>query len=109
MEGSKSMKRLISTTLALSLLGATAASAAPAYRGGAIEYRDGYHRDADNGAAIVVGVGLLALLAVMASQDHRRAYDRDDWGRRYHDDGHGHWDFRGGLDRGHGFYDRRGR
>jgi hypothetical protein len=106
MEGSKAMKRLISATLALSLLGATAASAAPAYRGGAIEYRDNYRHDADNGAAIAVGVGFLALLAIMASQDHHRAYDRDDWGRRYHGDDRGYWNDRG---RGDGFHDGRGR
>ena len=78
------MKRLISATLALSLLGTAAATAAPAYRGTPIEYRGGYdHRDAGNGAAIAVGVGFLALLAVVASQDHHhRVYDR---GYGFHD------------------------
>jgi hypothetical protein len=98
------MKRLISATLALSLLGATAASAAPAYRDTPIAYRDGR---ADNGAAIAVGVGFLALLAIMASQDHQRAYDRD--GRQYHDGDRGYQNFRGGHDRGYGFQDGRGR
>ncbi len=74
------MKRLISATLALSLLGATAASAAP-YGYGDQGYSDGYgnsyrddayrDRGTDNGAAIVAGVGLLALVAIMASQQSR--------------------------------------
>lgn len=103
------MKRLISATLALSLLGTAAATAAPAYRGTPVEYRYGYHRDADNGAAIAAGVGFLALLAVMASQDHHRVYDRHDWGRRDRDYDRGRWDFRGGYERGYGFRDGRGR
>ncbi|HVZ28709.1 MAG TPA: hypothetical protein VG798_08660 [Rhizomicrobium sp.] len=101
------MKRLISATLALSLLGATAASAAPAYRSGPIAYRDGYHHQVDNGAAIAVGVGFLALLAIMASQDHHRDYDRPDWHSRYHDDGRGYGIDRGGY--GDGYPDRRDR
>lgn len=98
------MKRLISATLALSLLGATAASAAPVNRGIPIQYRDnGYrHRGDDNGAAIAAGVGFLALAAILASQhrDHdgwrERGYDRGDWGRRDDDRGYG------GYDRGYG-------
>lgn len=81
------MKRLISAALVLSLLGATAASAAPAH--GAlqpVDYR-GYsyrHHDDGAGAAIGIGIGLFALGAILASQhNHDRDgwYDRDDYGR----------------------------
>ncbi len=91
------MKRLISATLALSLLGATAAMAAPYSYGdqgtsngynnsyGDNGYRDnGYRgRGDDNGGAIVAGVGILALAAILASQNHRRDYDRDRWHDRW--------------------------
>lgn len=71
------MKRLISAALALSLLGATAASAAPVRGPTPIDYRDhSYrHHDNGNGAAIAAGIGFLALTAILASQNH----DRDDW------------------------------
>ena len=100
------MKRLISATLALSLLGATAASAAPVNRAIPIQYRDdGYrHRGDDNGPAIAAGVGFLALMAILASQhrDHDgwrdRGYDQGGWGRRDDDRGYGN----GGYDRGYG-------
>lgn len=71
------MKRLICATLALSLLGATAASAQPYHRGG------GHHRgyDGGNGAAIVgLSLGLLALGAIAASSQ------RDRYGDRYYYD-----------------------
>jgi hypothetical protein len=104
------MKRLISATLALSLLGATAASAAPVNRAIPIQYRDdGYrNRGDDNGAAIAAGVGFLALAAILASQhrDHDgwrdRGYDRGDWSRR--DDGRGYGDR--GYNNGYGGYSR---
>ena len=69
------MKRLICATLALSLLGATAASAGPYNRGG------GYHRyhggSRDNGAALIgLGIGLFALGAIAASSQRDRGYDR---------------------------------
>ncbi|MES2473272.1 MAG: hypothetical protein V4601_10595 [Pseudomonadota bacterium] len=66
------MKRLICATLALSLLGATAASAQP-YRGG------GHHRshNGGNGAALVgLGLGLFALGAIAASSQRDRYSDR---------------------------------
>ncbi len=71
------MKRLICATLALSLLGATAASAQPYHRGG------GHHRghNGGNGAAIVgLSLGLLALGAIAASSQ------RDRYGDRYYYD-----------------------
>ncbi len=67
------MKRLICATLALSLLGATAASAQPYHRGG------GHHRghNGGNGAAIVgLSLGLLALGAIAASSQRDRYSDR---------------------------------
>ena len=70
------MKRLICATLALSLLGATAASAQPYHRGG------GHHRghDGGNGAALIgLSFGLLALGAIAASSQ------RDRYGDRYYD------------------------
>lgn len=91
------MKRLISATLALSLLGATAAAAAPydyntrGYNGGHTNqaYGSGYgSRDrgdynrgrGDNGAAFA-GLGLLAFAAILASQHHHHYhhgwYNRD--------------------------------
>jgi hypothetical protein len=67
------MKRLISAVLALSLLGATAASAQPYHRGG------GHHRghNGGNGAALVgLGLGLFALGAIAASSQRDRYDDR---------------------------------
>ncbi|MGZ5921443.1 MAG: hypothetical protein ACXWLJ_01985 [Rhizomicrobium sp.] len=93
------MKRLISAALALSLLGATAASAAPAY-GTQVQYRSERHRGGDNGAAIAAGIGFVALAAILASQNNHRDYDRDDWGRR--DRGYDR-DYDGGYDRGYGY------
>jgi hypothetical protein len=109
------MKRLISAALALTLLGATAASAAPAHGGQLVpvDYRDHSYRHRDNGAgaAIGIGIGLFALGAILASQnhhDHDGWYDRDrgwqdrDW--RGRDDGYRSYD------QGYGYrsYDNRG-
>ena len=90
------MKRLISAALALSLLGATAASAAPVNHGTQIQYRDSYrHRGDDNGAAIAAGIGFVALAAILASQNN---HDHDNW--NYRDRSWDHRDY--GYDRGYG-------
>ncbi len=96
------MKRLLSAALALTLLSGSVAYADP-YRGP----RDGHydrwdnrgdrhdwgrrdwdrhdryrHRDNGAGTAIAVGVGLLALTAILASQDNdrrERVYYREDY------------------------------
>src|SRR5437868_4265568 len=77
----KAMKlsaKLIASTLALSLLGATAASADPwrhgGYRGG---HDRGWHGRGDNtGALIGLGIGLFALGAIAASSHNDRYNDR---------------------------------
>jgi hypothetical protein len=74
--------KLIAGTLALSLLGATAASADPwrhgGYRGG---HDRGWHGRGDNtGALIGLGIGLFALGAIAASSHNDRYYDRYDYG-----------------------------
>lgn len=74
--------RLIAGTLALSLLGATAASADSwrhgGYRGG---YDRGWHGRGDNtGALIGLGIGLFALGAIAASSQRDRYYDRYEYG-----------------------------
>ena len=100
------MKRLISAALALSLLGATAASAAPAYRPAPVDYRDHRHYDDGNGAAVAAGIGFLALAAILASQNHR---DHDGWrDREWHD--RDDWRDRDWRDRDYGYrsYDNRG-
>jgi hypothetical protein len=83
------MKRLLSAltagTLALSLLGATAASAQPFRHGG---YHGGYGgwnnrgwRGHDNtGALVGLGIGLFALGAIAAASSHDRYYDRYEYG-----------------------------
>jgi hypothetical protein len=94
------MKRLISSVLALSLLGATvatAANAAPVNR--PIPVRDYRHHDSNNGAAIAAGIGFIALAAILASQNN---HDRDDW--HYRDRGWDHRDYR--YDRGYGYGNR---
>ena len=96
------MKRLISSVLALSLLGATvatAANAAPVNR--PIPVRD-YRHGNDNGAAIAAGIGFVALAAILASQNNRDrdyGYYNDGY---YRDRGWDHRDWR--YD--HGRYDR---
>ncbi len=68
------MKRLVCTTVALTLLGTAAAGADPYGRGG---YDRGYsHRHGDNsGALIGLGIGLFALGAIVASQHDNDRYD----------------------------------
>ncbi|MCX7282063.1 MAG: hypothetical protein NTX21_11120 [Alphaproteobacteria bacterium] len=89
------MKRLISAALALTLLGAPAASA-QGYRGGYGGYghggyghggyRRGYghgggwHRRGDAGALLGLGFGLFALGAMAAASDRDRYYERYDYG-----------------------------
>ena len=77
------MKKILAATLALTLLGATAASAAP--------YGHSYGRGGDNGGAIVAGIGLLALGAILASQhhDYDRNYAYRGYGGERWDDHHG--------------------
>ena len=90
------MKRLVSATLALSLLGGTAASAqsfdhgdrgysngyGDQYRGGSYRGRGG-----NDGGAVVAGIGILALAAILASQHRHHDRYRDGWygrdGRNY--------------------------
>ena len=88
------MKRLISATLALTLLSGTAAVAAPTDHG-----RNGYNQDyrgdrgrSDNSGAIVAGVGLLAIAAILASQSHSQHGYHQGW---YSNNHYGHNDYRG--------------
>ncbi len=79
------MKRLLSAalagTMALSLLGATAASAQPYGRGGfGHGYSRGWHGRDNTGALIGLGVGLFALGAIAAASSHDRYDDRYDYG-----------------------------
>jgi len=68
------MKRLLSAALALTLLGGSAAYAGP--YGGYGHYYGGHRhfgwRHDDAGAAVAVGVGALALIAILAAQDRER-------------------------------------
>jgi hypothetical protein len=91
------MKRLISAVMALSLLGATAASAAPVNHGTQIQYRsDAYrHGDNGNGAAVAAGIGFLALAAILSSQNNHESWNDRGWDHR---------DYR--YDRGYRGYDR---
>jgi hypothetical protein len=75
----EAMKRLVSVALALTLLGATAASANSYGRGGydrgySHSYRHGGHDN--SGALIGLGIGLFALGAIVASQHNNDRYDR---------------------------------
>jgi hypothetical protein len=70
------MKRLICATLALSLLGATAASAGPYHRGGGYHRHHGGGGRGDGAALIGLGIGLFALGAIAASSQRDRGYDR---------------------------------
>jgi hypothetical protein len=88
-KGTKAMKRLICATLALSLLGATAASAQSfrggfGHEGGWHGRGDGWHGRGDGGALIGLGIGLFALGAIAAASEHDRYndryYDRYDYG-----------------------------
>ena len=72
------MKRLICAAIALTMLGATAASAQP-YRHGGYGY-GGWHRHDDTGALVGLGLGLFALGAIAAASDHDRYYDRYEYG-----------------------------
>jgi len=72
------MKRLVCATLAVSLLGGTAASAQSFGHGG---YNRGYShsRGHDNtGALIGLGIGLFALGAIVAASSHNDDRDRYD-------------------------------
>lgn len=88
------MKRLVSATLALTLLGGTAAVAEPydrdgqgydgaygnqSYYGG---YNDGYRSHyRDDCGVFVAGLGVLTLAAILASQ-HRHHYYHNGWYNR---------------------------
>jgi len=76
------LKRLVCATLALSLLGATAASARTwsgdrHYDRGSNSYNHhGWRGHHDNGAGVALGLGLgLFALAAIASQNNDRYYD----------------------------------
>jgi hypothetical protein len=86
------MKRLICAALALSLLGATAASARPyggyghggfghhgGYYGG-YRHGGGWHGRGNDGALIGLGIGLFALGAIAAASQHDRYDDRYQYG-----------------------------
>ena len=80
------MKRLLSAalagTMALSLLGATAASA-QSYRHGGFGhggYSRGWHGRDNTGALVGLGIGLFALGAIAAASSHDRYYDRYEYG-----------------------------
>jgi hypothetical protein len=109
------MKKIIGAALILSMLGGSAAFAAPAY-GNNRGYSDQRH---DNSGAVIAGVGLLALAAIFASQNNHDDYgyrsdyrhDERGWGdhRDYRHDDRGwgdHRDNRGGYDH-RGFDGRR--
>lgn len=79
------MKRLLSAAIALSLLSGTAAIADPFGPGPGHHDRydrgwgrhDGRHHDDDAGTAVAVGVGLLALTAILAASDRDQTRERD--------------------------------
>jgi hypothetical protein len=74
------MKRLIAAVLALTLVGATAASAQPYRHGGYGGYSHGWHGRGNGGALIGLGVGLFALGAIAAASEHDRYQDRYAYG-----------------------------
>lgn len=78
------MKRFVSVALAVMMLSGTAAAAAPYDHGGQEYYRG--HRDGDGGA-VVAGIGLIALAAILASQHrhhhHYGWYGHDGYNRGY--------------------------
>ena len=98
------MKKIIGAALILSMLGGSAAFAAPAYSN-----NRGYSDHHDNSGAVIAGVGLLALAAIFASQNnhddygYRSDYRHDDRGWGDHRD---YRDYRGGYDN-HGWNGRR--
>ncbi len=85
------MKKLLGTALILSMLGGSAAVAAP------YGTYDRGHQAQDNSGAIVAGIGLLMLGAFLASQNDRREYVPQ---RAYQNRG---WnqDWNNGWNRGH--------
>lgn len=109
------MKRLVwRPTLAVSLLGATAASAQSYGRHGGYNRGYGHSRGHDNsGALIGLGIGLFALGAIVAASSHndRDRYDDRAYQSNYAPNGYGYQnDYRGNTQnyRGNG-YDYRGR
>src|SRR4051812_16101727 len=128
------MKRLISATLALTLMGTVAASA-QSYRGrdgysqhsysqsnnsynrsydrnSRNDYRGSYRSHNNGGALIGLGIGLMALAAIAGSQHHD---DYDNRGYDYRGSGYGYgggydnrsYDYRGsGYGYGSGYYGR---
>ena len=110
------MKRLVCATLAISLLGATAASA-QSYGHGGYNRGYGHSRGHDNsGALIGLGIGLFALGAIVAASSHNdrdryddRAYQSNYAPNGYQNGGYQN-DYRGNYQnyRGNG-YDYRGR
>jgi hypothetical protein len=102
-ERTRTMKRLICATLALSLLGATAASAQSYHHGGyshggGYGRSGGWHGRGDGGALLGLGIGLFALGAIAASQ-HDRYDDRYDYGPPPPPPGY----YGRGYDRGYGY------
>ncbi len=100
------MKRLLSAALALTLLSATAASAAPRGHGGySRSYHGGYGNRNAGGALIGLGIGLMALSVLSSSSRYDDPYyDRDYYAppppppRGYYDDRYDRYD-----DRGYGY------
>ena len=100
------MKKVISAVLALSLLGATAASA-QTYRG-RDTYSQSYHHSGNSGALVGLGIGLFALAAIAAASQHHDsyAYDRnyDERNRYRRSYGYPSYDRSYGYDRSYNGY-----